>query len=172
MLLRTLSADYLSLLKPLTMAEILWAYRLHLVNAAEIISYFVLLVDRKLTTGCFVGEEELQIAGLLKSEESEVEHILVAASGETPETIDRDKWAFILLKWIYENQSDFENPLVCLADVYEGLGYLPSIEHLVYYMPPTDGIDRSQLSYSQCIDLLYAKWKLFLEEKSTIYLNR
>ncbi len=66
----------------------------------------------------------------------------------------KSKLMFILLKWVYENMSLYENPLLVVDFIYDDFGFPKSIEELIYYLPANSAENN-----------IYEKWHDFLSKE-------
>jgi hypothetical protein len=82
-----------------------------------------------------------------------------------PESTIRDKWLYLVLAWVYEQQANFEEPLRTVEEIYADFGYPPHIASFVRYMPS----DEPDLGRELNERRLYTKWKQYLDEASFSY---
>ena len=76
------------------------------------------------------------------------------------------KWLYVLLSWIYENRSDFDDALQAVEQVYADFDYPQSIESFVRYMPSDEP---SLGSIEKDTERLYKKWDSYLSSQSETY---
>ena len=78
------------------------------------------------------------------------------------------KWLYILLKYIYENRAQIEDPLGAVEEVYTDFDYPIEIESFVRYMPSDDLIESN---YNSNVSKLMSKWLDFIKRNDKIYLS-
>jgi len=76
------------------------------------------------------------------------------------------KWLYVLLSWVYENRSNYDDALQIIEQVYADFGYPKSIESFVRYMPSDEP---SLGSVEKDTERLYEKWNSYLVRQSEAY---
>jgi hypothetical protein len=89
-------------------------------------------------------------------------HVARLAEAERPEPPDHvsRKWLYLTLAWLYEQRTNFDDPLEMVEMVYADFGYPERVAHFVRYMPSRD--ERQLGTVEQNRDRLISKWKQFL----------
>ena len=82
------------------------------------------------------------------------------SSKNDPSGIEQ-KWLFIVLDWIFENKSDYTNPLEAVAEVYADFNYPEQMVGFIYYMPSDESLPKNR---ELCIQRLIQKWETFVNE--------
>lgn len=80
--------------------------------------------------------------------------------GVSPDAI-REKWLFLVLSWILENQDRFSDPLEMVEVVYADFGYPVSIAPFVRYMPSSESRLGSPVFERA---RLFGIWRSYIEE--------
>jgi hypothetical protein len=78
-----------------------------------------------------------ELASVLPHEEHNVPELVHRLAERDPEC-SKDKWLFLLLSWLYENRTAFEEPLELVEELYADFDYPEEIASFVRYMPPRD----------------------------------
>lgn len=81
----------------------------------------------------------------------------------------KEIWLFLILKWLYEHPTEFENPLEEVEKIYADFDYPVSIEEFVRYMPAVGDYDPAAHDANQNQRRLYSKWNEYLERESVKY---
>lgn len=81
-------------------------------------------------------------------------------------TDTESKWLFVLLSWVYENRSDYNDALQVIEQIYADFDYPQSIESFVRYMPSDEP---SLGSVKKDSERLYEKWNSYLISQSEVY---
>ncbi|RKA27975.1 hypothetical protein DYZ85_00757 [Listeria monocytogenes] len=79
----------------------------------------------------------------------------------------KDKYLYVLLKLVWENENNYADPLEVIEYIYADLDYPSEIEHLVRYMPMKH---KNMGSIELNVAEMYKDWETFLIKKSKIYL--
>lgn len=72
----------------------------------------------------------------------------------------RDKWLYLILKWLFERRNDIENVLEIVEEIYEVFDYPDCIVSFVRYMPSEAG-DLGSLKLNR--ERLFENWAHYLE---------
>lgn len=95
------------------------------------------------------------------------EYVESLASLEKDTTTDTEsKWLYVLLSWVYENRSDYDDALQIIEQIYADFDYPQSIESFVRYMPSDEP---SLGSVEKDSERLYEKWNSYLISQSEVY---
>ena len=81
------------------------------------------------------------------------------------ETI-QEKWAYLVLAWVYEHRNDYSEPLAVVEEVYAYFDYPEKISAFVRYMP-SEAADLGSLELN--IARLYERWEAYLKEEAKEY---
>ena len=73
----------------------------------------------------------------------------------------KERWLYLILKWLYEKRNDNESAIKIVEDIYELFGYPDSITSFVRYMPSETG-DLGSLELNR--ERLFRNWADYLEE--------
>lgn len=71
----------------------------------------------------------------------------------------KEKWLYLILKWLYKNRSKYEDPLEIVEELYEEFEYPENMKAFVRYMPSDSG-DLGSLELNR--ERLYKNWKKYL----------
>ena len=71
------------------------------------------------------------------------------------------KWLYLILAWLFENQTSVKDPLGIVEEVYTDFGYPREIASFVRYMPMV-GPDLGSREQNEA--RLYARWENYLDE--------
>lgn len=79
----------------------------------------------------------------------------------------KDKWLYLVLAWVYENQDKYkEHPLEIVEYIYADFGYPKGIAQFVRYMPSSETpLPSLKLNYSR----LYRRWENYLKKQEDKY---
>ena len=144
----------------LTWREILWGYERQLVGWSSLVA---LALD-KAAAGSN-DPKEIELAGLQKDESwraGDLLRILAKAEAPNPENLILRKWLFLVLLRLFENRSQFADPLGEVESVYADFEYPEEMTSFVRFMPPTDGYDPLQFSRTENERRLLGLWQKYL----------
>lgn len=96
------------------------------------------------------------IALLLSDELDLVRGLLAEIPPADPPSATDQYWIFVVLCWIFEHRTDFDDPLGAVEMLYADFGYPVEIEGLVRYMPGPVGEQASLVAIER-------RWVDFLE---------
>lgn len=72
----------------------------------------------------------------------------------------KEKWLYLILKWLYEKRNDVENTLEIVEEIYELFDYPDNITSFVRYMPSETGdLGSVELNWER----LFKNWANYLE---------
>jgi hypothetical protein len=74
----------------------------------------------------------------------------------------KEKWIYLILDWVYENKSNYSDPLGIVEQIYADFEYPAQIAAFVRYMP-SDEPDFGSIELNEA--RLYEKWKDYLDEQ-------
>lgn len=80
----------------------------------------------------------------------------------------KKKFLYLILNWVYENKSQYPDPLGMVEVIYADFGYPTEISEFVRYMPAKEPIFDS---VDENIDRLFLMWKSYLEQEKIRYLK-
>lgn len=72
----------------------------------------------------------------------------------------KDRWLYLILKWLYGKRNDIENVIEIVEEIYELFNYPNSITSFVRYMPSETG-DLGSLELNR--ERLFKNWANYLE---------
>lgn len=72
----------------------------------------------------------------------------------------KEKWLYLILKWLYEKRNDVENTLEIVEEIYELFDYPDNITSFVRYMPSETG-DLGSVELNR--ERLFKNWANYLE---------
>jgi len=118
---------------------------------------------------------ELELAGVGKDTDwkiSDLVHRL--ANGEPPqgESEVAEKWLFVALKWLYENRSDFQNPLREVEEIYAEFDYPSAVSQFVGFLPPANGYRPESHTPEENQQRLYDLWAAYLRATAMRLLSK
>jgi hypothetical protein len=86
------------------------------------------------------------------------------------EELTAKKWLYVVLSFVFDNQSKFEDPLMKVEEIYADFGHPKEISSFVRYMPETDPTyDASEHSQEENLQRLFVCWKRYLDSESHMY---
>ena len=72
----------------------------------------------------------------------------------------KDRWLYLILKWLFGKRNDIENVLEIVEEIYELFNYPDSITSFVRYMPSeTEDLGSTELNREE----LFKNWENYLE---------
>lgn len=77
-----------------------------------------------------------------------------------------DKWAFLVLAWLFEHRDRYADPLGLVEKVYADLGYPEKVAPFVRYMPSDEPALGSSEAHEQ---RLLQRWADYVEEGTDFY---
>ncbi|MFA5506476.1 MAG: DUF2247 family protein, partial [Vulcanimicrobiota bacterium] len=75
------------------------------------------------------------------------------------------------LVWLFKNRADFSDPFAELDKLYADFDYPASIEHLVSFMPTSEGYNPSKHTIEENQKRLLDLWSQFLKDEKSRLLN-
>jgi len=89
------------------------------------------------------------------------EYVEVLAQGvfEEKKKNSKDKILYLVLLWIYENQEEFEDPLVVISVAHAEFDYPSSISNLIFYRASKDQTEVGR-------HVLFRRWEKYLREEA------
>ena len=87
---------------------------------------------------------------------------LAAAEAVKNEIGTEKKWLFLILKWLYENQHSFADPLGEVEELYADFGYPAEISHFVRFLPAGSGYRPQEHTQEENIQRLFDLWSEYL----------
>jgi hypothetical protein len=110
-------------------------------------------------------EIENTISSLDKNEASEMMDLArEAAIKSNPIAMEqvKERWLFLLLKWIYEDMDFNTNPFGVVEELYAEFGYPESIESFVGFLPPKDGWEPIKHTVEENENRMLRNWEMYL----------
>ncbi len=124
------------------------------------------LAIHKVTAEKSDDEDEIELAGLLRGEESRVVEILQRLACKEP-TIDEQslqlKWMRLILAWLFETKDQFDDPLGIIEGIYADFGYPSEIRALIRYNDPDDGYRPQDHTQEENVARLLNLWHDYVE---------
>lgn len=135
MLTAKIPFDFLSNFSPLTWRDIEFGLSHSYISPAIAID----LAQSRIGSNSQPDAMEAAIAKSSKDDPM-LERVGVLAARELESTHPdvQAKWLCILLTWVYENRTMFDDPLGIVEEIYTDFDYPEEIEHLISYMPNTE----------------------------------
>lgn len=89
---------------------------------------------------------------------------LASSVAEQDKKTAKQKILYLVLKWIFEHQVDFKDPLETMEFIYADFDYPDSISHFIRYKPPLN-------SNSEILNTeeLFKRLNCFLQEQKKLY---
>ena len=142
----------------LTWPEIAWGYGMGLVGwhaLSELAQAALRLTpdnqDENLLRLAHLTKEEASVAG-------EFARAMTANGPKLDEITARKKWAYLLLKRVYEKKSEVAYPLGLVEHVYADFDYPEELEGFVRWMPAVEPV----LSPEEGAAMMDQKWQKYL----------
>ena len=79
------------------------------------------------------------------------------------EEILRQKWLYLILRWLFENREQFSDPLAMVEDIFCDFGHPLEIAKFIRYMPVTDNYDPRQHSKAENEERMFNHWREYLK---------
>lgn len=136
--------------------EIAFALNNKIVNAEDVIRYAVFILDENI-----LGFEIVLEITSLNADEDVFSFVETLAQLEEKQELEeiKDKWLYLILKWLYENRIRIADVLKIVEELYELFDYPQSIVSFVRYMPSGAG-DLGSLELNR--QRLFNNWKGYL----------
>ncbi len=147
--------------------DVRWGYERRLVGWKLVVEF----ADFNVSNGS-VESLEIDLICLGEIDIREIEEKMYLLSEQEKETLaftSKQKWLFITLKWLYENQRHVVDPLGSVELVYEDFDFPTEIESFVRYMPARGGYKPEEYTAQQNIDRLFCNWREYLERMADVF---
>ena len=145
--------------------DCLWAYKRHQLTWRDLVQ----VASQRVNDGS-ENEQEIELASVGKVNIWKISELAQSLSeNEYSEELSKQKWLFLSLAWLYENQENFPEPLAIVEEIYADFDYPSSIESFIRYLPPSDGYISKQFSQEQNRLRLMTKWHEFLLKNSVMF---
>ena len=129
------------------------------------------VASKKIQTKAEIGQLEIELSELTKETAWRVSELLDrVVSSETPQSngdITR-KWLLIVLNWLYENKSSYEDPLREVEVVYAEFDYPQEMKSFVRFLPPGNGYRPQDHSKEENIGRIFDLWREYIEKNRAI----
>jgi hypothetical protein len=110
---------------------------------------------------------EVELAGLLPIEAYRARDLAEELADNEPpmsEEAVREKWLYLILRWIFENRQRTVEPFAIVEALYADFGYPHEIARFVRYMPPEDQYDPWEHSKAENEEHMLKQWRGYLIE--------
>ncbi len=149
---------------PLTWTDLLWGYEKQFFGwrlPTEI-------ANARLKTTPSFNALEFELAGVQKDQDWKVGRLLGALSKQesVPESVSQERWLYVTLLRLYENQGSTADTLRRIEEVYADFDYPVEIISFVNFMAPTalsDGWDSSVHTVLENQNQMVKRWKDYLD---------
>ncbi|MCA9643524.1 MAG: DUF2247 family protein [Polyangiaceae bacterium] len=142
---------------PWTWQSLAWGLQKGLIGRVVAIQ----AATRLLAQGEPASAEVVELAGCA-IDDPLVEQLVTRLARDQAEAGAVDEpWLYLVLRWVYDNQTRFADPLQVVDEVYADFDYPAAISSFVRYMPS----DSPDLGGEGNTRHLYARWLRFLEEE-------
>lgn len=159
--------DILSIHPSLTWREIQWAYKRRLIGWRDPVSIAKDRVHRGST-----NHAEQELAQIDKERTDLIPTLLQdITQTEVPEeeySIQR-LWLYILLRWIYDHRSQFDDPLGKAESIAGDFQYPESTWPFLRMIPPQDGRDPARYSLAENEQYLFGRWSEYIEHEQRYF---
>jgi hypothetical protein len=122
-------------------------------------------IDKAMEQLCTSSETSKDLVELATMANSEsVADLVSSLAGHelpAPDQFVKDKWLYIVLAWVYENQKLLIDPLQIVEEVYADFDYPQQIVSFVRYMP-TEDLNVGNLEQNEA--RLFRSWRNYLSE--------
>lgn len=153
-----LDGDFISANVRFTWPEINWGFD------AGLIGWYALkqFAEAALRNFPEADDENLSaLARLTKQEAGTAGEFVRSLAGMGPqldETVARKKWAYLLLKKLYEDRSQVPDPFGIVEHIYADFDYPEELEGFVRWMPATEQVSSPEEGASR----MDQKWRTYL----------
>lgn len=137
--------------------EILFALENQIVTVEDVIEYASYIINENtmgfdivLAITCFHSYEDIY----------PYLHQLIMLEDSRNIADIKEKWLYLILKWLYEKRNDVENTLEIVEEIYELFDYPDNITSFVRYMPSETG-DLGSVELNR--ERLFKNWANYLE---------
>ncbi|MES2462004.1 MAG: DUF2247 family protein [Armatimonadota bacterium] len=158
----TYSTDFITKNIPLTWSDVLWGYEKQLIGWRVPIE----IANVRLKTDTSFDLLEFELAGVQKDQDWKVGQIIEELSRKEaiPKLVSKEKWLFLTLLWLYENQDSIEGSLRKVEEVYANFDYPEEIVAFVNFMGPSNGYDTTSHTLSENQNKMMENWKDYLDK--------
>jgi hypothetical protein len=150
-------------LPPLTWGELSYGFSQGYVGWRTAVDFAITKMEEGATEA-----EVLDLAMVGKEDVWKIGDILARLA--TQETNARPSvkeiWLFILLRWLYENRREFQDPLMEVEEVYADFDYPEAISSFVRFLPPNDGYRPDLHTPEENLLRLDRNWRNYLDESN------
>lgn len=138
--------------------EILFALKHKIITADDVIKYATCIINEDT-----LGFEIVIEIACLSDNEDIFPYLEQLVSLEITQEISgiKDKWLYLILKWLYKKRKFVVNALDMVEEIYEIFDYPDSIISFVRYMPSESG-DLGSVELNR--ERLYKNWAYYLEQ--------
>lgn len=142
--------------------EILFALNNQIVTVEDVIEYASYIINENimgfnivLEMTCLHGDEDIY---------PYLQQLIMLEDSQNIADI-KEKWLYLILKWLYEKRNSIENALEIVEEIYEIFDYPDSITSFVRYMPSEAGnLGSVELNRERLFENWANYLKLFEEE--------
>ena len=146
---------------PLTWTDILWGYEKQFFGWRVPIEF----ASAQLKTTPSFDALEFELAGIQKDQDWKVRKLLEELSKQEsiPEFVSQEKWIYLTLLRLYENQGPIEDTLRSIEEVYADFCYPGEITSFVNFVGPQDDWDPRVNTLLENQNRMLMHWKNYLD---------
>jgi hypothetical protein len=142
-----------------TAAEVAFGYHRGWLRPTDVVE--IALAKYKASQPLQKAEEALAL--LLPEDIEKVDQLVpVLATSDEPTEQRERLWLFLVLDWLWEHQTDVEDPFEVIELLYADFEYPAEIKELVRFMPPPNGTSST----------LKERWRAYLDQARAEYEER
>lgn len=137
--------------------EILFALDNKIIASDDVIEYAIYVLNENI-----IGFDIVLEITCLNKDENVKPYIYELIKLENKQDVSyiKNKWLYIILKWLYDNKDKIENSLEIVEELYELFDYPKSITSFVRYLPSETGdLGSPELNKAK----LFENWKKYLD---------
>jgi hypothetical protein len=146
----------------LTWREALWGYEHQWIDW----SCLTELAVERISSESKSHPAAIELAGMMKEETAgagDLVRVLANTEPVVSEEILRQKWLYLILRWLFENREQFSDPLAMVEDIFCDFGHPLEIAKFIRYMPVTDNYDPRQHSKAENEERMFNHWREYLK---------
>ncbi len=145
-----------------TLGEIRYGYKEGWINADAVITIAQTITELQVSQRTILAK----LANLqqLPADDYLVNDLLTPV-GEGALSAPDKYWLFAALAWLYQNQSDYDDPIEMIEMIHADFGHPEEINRFIRYAPPPPG-------ESPGLDNIYRAWLEFIDAQRSYYTGR